>query len=79
MTIDRLVLRGFKDKDAPDVAEGIRCELARALTNPETGRRLLAGAQLTQVHLGKAIVNPAASPQQTGVEVARAIGKGIAK
>jgi hypothetical protein len=78
VTIDRLVLRGVDPHHAQAMAESLKKELARAFAGPG-GRERLQRAQDTPIlQLGRVPLEAGrAGARKFGINVARAISKGV--
>jgi hypothetical protein len=77
--IDRMVLKGFRNTDAPAIGEGMRGELARLLADPATGERLASLGHVSSHDAGKVRLAQDAKPQRLGISAGRAIVKGISR
>jgi hypothetical protein len=85
--IDRIVLRGFEGTDAQArqaLVQGLQTELARIMANPATRANLTQnqfGSRRTPVlRVGKVpMAHDTAGARRMGVQIARSIGKGIAR
>lgn len=77
--IDRIVLKGFGSADARAISEGMRTELARTLSDPATGGRLVSLGHVSSLHAGSVRLAQHARPQRLGLSAARAIAKGISR
>jgi hypothetical protein len=79
VSIDSLVLKGFRYEDRHRVAAALKAELTRVLAQPGAAERLTELGSAPQLRLDNVNVAPNAIPQQVGAETARAIGRGLAK
>lgn len=79
VSIDSLVLKGFRYEDRRAIAAALQDELARSFATPEAMRRLTALGHMPRMRIGNVNVGSNAQPQQVGSETARAIGKGLTK
>jgi hypothetical protein len=75
--IDRLVLKGFAHADRHALAEGLREELARQLTEPGLAVRLASRSRSDRVDAGHVGIGPAGSLRPVGAQIALGIAKGI--
>lgn len=77
--IDRLVLKGFRPRDAQAIASGLQQELSRAFAAPDAARRLAAMASVSRLQLHGVSVGPGATAQRVGQRVAQGIGQEISR
>jgi hypothetical protein len=78
VTIDRLILRGFERADSKAVAEGIRSELSRILTDPASRPTWVRSERTPILRLRTmGVEDGIASRRRFGAGVARAIAKGV--
>jgi len=84
--IDGVVLRGFEGADAhvrKALVESLRAELARSLADPAMQVSLRKNSSMMKtpvLRVGEiAMLQGAAGARRMGVQIARAIGKGIAR
>jgi hypothetical protein len=80
LRIDELVLHGFHGVDRHAVAGAIARELGRLLGEAQAQRALMARDQRARDHrldAGSFIVTSGATPDAVGVQVARAIHRGL--
>jgi hypothetical protein len=76
--IDRLVLRGIDPLDQRALADGLKKELARVLAQPAARADLQQSRRTPLLRLGRIAMQPGlAGARSLGVDVARAIGKGL--
>jgi hypothetical protein len=77
LSIDTLVLRGFRREDRHAIARGLREELTRLLSEPGMSSDLqrMLGAPL--IKLPHITLGPAPKPRSVGEQVGRAIGRGL--
>lgn len=77
LTIDELVLHGFRAGDRHLIAAAVEQELTRLLaaSGPEPG--LAAGGQRARIDGGSFQVVPGASAEAIGTQVAQAVFRGI--
>jgi hypothetical protein len=76
LTIDKLVLRGFRAGDRKALAEGLQSELSRVLANPVTRAEWVQSHRTPVLQLGKMPFEPGPSGgRKFGNGMARAIGK----
>lgn len=79
VSIDSLVLKGFRYEDRRAIAAALQDELARSFATSEAMRRLTELGHMPRMRIGNVNVGSNAQPQQVGSETARAIGKGLTK
>jgi hypothetical protein len=73
--IDRLILRGIDPHHAEALAESLKQELARTLSDPAQLRQLLRASNMPVLRLGRIpLANGRAGARNFGAKVARAIG-----
>ena len=75
--IDRLVLKGFGHAKRHDLAEGLRTELARILSEPADCARFGVPRRLDVVNVGRVVVRRGATPSTIGAKAAQGIGKAM--
>jgi hypothetical protein len=73
--IDRLVLRGIDPHHAEALAESLKQQLARTLSDPAQRRQLLSASNSPALRLGRIpLASGRAGARDFGAKVARAIG-----
>ena len=75
LTIDSLVLKGFRPEDRHAVAEGLRLELTRLLSEPGTAERLSHIGNAASLKAGQMTLQPGEKRSQIGVRAAATIGR----
>ena len=79
VSIDSLVLKGFRYEDRHNVAAALQAELTHALAQPGAAERLTELGSAPQLRIANLNVRPDARPQQIGSETGRAVGRGLLK
>lgn len=74
--IDRLVLRGFDDKDRDSLAEGVRLELGNLLANAGASQSLTGIHSIPRLRVGSVQIGQGAKPAQVGKLIASGIVRG---
>ena len=77
VSIDSLVLKGFRPEDRHAVASGLSQELSRQFADPQFAHRVMTMSDVWRLRAGTAAVKPGASPQRIGTAAARQISKGM--
>jgi hypothetical protein len=78
VSIDRLVLRGIEPADRDGLVEGLKRELARAFTRPQTAATPLVSGETPVLRAGPMTFTPGpAGARRLGGGIANAIAKGI--
>ena len=77
ISIDALVLKGFRHEDRHAIAEGLTQELTRQLGDREFAHRMTTLCDVRHLRAGSAAIDHGASPRQIGASAGRQIGKGI--
>jgi hypothetical protein len=79
VSIDALVLHGFRPEDRYAIAHGFQEELTRLLARPDPSRdpRRLRGAAVMKLPPVSIAGTP--KPHSVGVQVARAVGRSLVK
>jgi hypothetical protein len=78
VTIDRLVLRGFERADGEAVADGLKRELSRLLSDPATRSELIRSRRTPVLRLpAVGLENGISGLRKFGSGTARSIAKGI--
>ena len=77
VSIDALVLKGFRPEDRYAIAAGLEHELARLLGNPEFGPMNTTRNRLRDLNAGTIAIPHSARPALVGVAAARQIGIGL--
>jgi hypothetical protein len=76
LIIDRLVLRGFDPSDREKVAEGLKGELSRLLSDPTTRAQWARRGRRPVLRLGAmALENGTSGRRKFGAGMAREIGR----
>lgn len=77
MTIDNLVLKGFRFEDRLAIAQGLQEQLTRLFSEPGMAERLSETGTVPRMGVGPVEMAAEAMPQQLGIGAANAIGKGL--
>ena len=73
--IDRLVLRGFDNKDRDSLAEGLRLELGNLLANAGASQHLTGMSSVPRLSMGDVQITHGEKPAQVGKLIASGIVK----
>ena len=73
VTIDRLVLKGFRFEDRHAIAQGLQEQLAQLLSEPGMAERIGAVGSTSRLRLGNVRVTGDMQGQQIGQATGRAI------
>ena len=79
VNIDRLVLKGFRVEDRHAIAQGLREQLARLLSEPGVAARLGRTGHLSRVPVGPIHIGSEAKPHDIGMAAANSIGTGLSR
>jgi len=79
VSIDSLVLKGFRHEDLYRVAAAVQDEIARALAAPDAAARIAQLGSTPQLRIGNVNAATNAKPQQIGAAAGRAVGQGLIK
>jgi hypothetical protein len=79
VSIDSLVLKGFRYEDRHAIGAAVREEITRVLTVPNAATRVAKLGSTPQMRIGNINVGANTKPQQVGAATGRAIGQGLIK
>lgn len=79
VSIDSLVLKGFRHEDRYAIAAGLQRELSRALAESEAARGLRNLGDVGLIRAGKVNVEQGSAPQHLGAQVAQAVVRGMSR
>jgi hypothetical protein len=77
--IDSLRLKGFRYEDRLEVAEGLKNELARVLSNSGVANRISLPRRVSVLRLGRMQMEAGVGARQVGKRLGGVIGTGIGK
>lgn len=77
--IDRLVLHGLGDDSPEGIAQGLRQQLAAALSAPGAVDTWSNSGHSPRLQVGPVVMTADASPAQVGQSLGGAIGKGVTR
>ena len=77
VSIDTLVLRGFRAADRQPLAEGFRMRLMELLADPAIASRLGAGADRTTLSVGRVEIRGHDGARSVGAAAARQLVTGL--
>lgn len=75
--IERLVLKGFRQKDRHAIALGLQEELGRVFGDREADSLLKAMGDVSRLQVGGVPIGHGSKPQRVGESVAQGIGREI--
>lgn len=75
--IDSLILEGIPERDRMNVAEAVRAELGRLLSEGGVPDGLLGGRIIPMLAGGTYSASPKSTPEATGASIAQAIHAGM--
>ena len=79
VTIDRLVLKGFRPEDRHAIAVGLQEELGRVFADREAVSLLGAMGDVPRLQVGGVHIEQGSKPQRVGESVAQGIGREMRK
>jgi len=79
VTIDALVLKGFRHSDREAVAAGLKREINRQLSHAGMAGKLSGLGSIPLLRAGNIPMKPGLGPGPTGAAVGRAIGRSLGK
>lgn len=79
VTIDRLVLKGFRFEDRHAIAEGVQKQLAQWLSAPGMAERIGAIGNLPRLRVAPIHLAPEMKPHDVGTAAANGIGQGLSR
>lgn len=79
LSIDTLVLRGVRPEDRHALARGLSEEMTRLLGQPGVASRLVRDGSQPVLRLPRLRFSSAPAARTLGVQVGRAIGRGLAR
>ncbi len=77
VTIDRLVLKGFRYEDRHAIAQGLQEQLAQLLSEPGMAERIRSVGDLPRLKVAAIVAPQECLPKKVGSQVAQGIGEGL--
>jgi hypothetical protein len=77
LNIEELVLRGFPGRDRDRIMQAVQEELERLIREEGVPAALCRGGELASLDGGSFEVQPSASPEEIGAQVARSLYGGL--